>query len=228
MPKIIINNSSDSEDEELNISHTPSEHSLKRSSVGRKMNNDEEVNTSLRELKENRLSIKLSPVIDEINRNRLVSPSISTVHSPTERSARAYGMAQARLLDINKKKADNNKFKSPTNILRKRNGSSKCATPSPNLVQQQSAVERTAKFINVPQQDDPNEGAGTNSQTSSSGNSSKGGPNSIQNGSSRNKENKSDPLTPRKIFGSRENISSDDEQPSRSERLRRHIMLSPN
>lgn len=197
VPKINIASNSDGEDEELNISHTLSENSVKRSPVGRKMNYDEEVNTSLRELKDKKLSEKLSPVPDENNRKS----SLQTHH-----------VAQARLPDINKAKIPTNEFKSPMNNIRNNKVALHSTTPSQISVQQQTALEAIAS-----QQVDPGEGtSGTRNRSSSLGDPSNVRLNSTESGSLGNKEKYKNPVallkrlqqqsqisrTPKKFFSS--------------------------
>lgn len=217
VPKIIINSCLDGENGENKkclVSHTVSENSVIRSPVGRKINYDEQVNTSLRELKKKRLSEKLSPVPDESNRNRIISPSIkSTAYNATKRSVQAHRIAQARLSDINKAKSPINESKSPTNNIQKYKVASNSITPSPNAKQQQLSIEPIAKLTNTSKQVDPNEGtSGASSQTSSSSD-----PSNVHSKSSKNKiEHYSNPLallkrlqrrdlvsrTPKKFFSS--------------------------
>lgn len=186
VPKVII--TSDGEGEELKISHTLSENSVKRSPVGKKINYDEEANTSLRELKVKKLSEKLSPVPDESNRKGIVSPLIKS-------TACTHHIAQPRLSYINKAKSPINESKSPANNIRNNKVASHSTKSSPNLVQQQTAVESIAKVMNTLQQVDPGERtSGTNSQPTSSGDPLNVRLNLTERGSSRNKEKYSYPL----------------------------------
>lgn len=224
VPKIIITTFSDSEDENFNISHTISENSLKRSPVGRKMNYDEEVNTSLRELKVKRLSEKLSPVPDESNKTRIISPLIKlTAYNATKRSAQAHHIAQTRLSNINNAKSPINESKSPTNNIRNEKVSPLSKTTAPNSIQRKNLVKPIANFSNTSQQVDPGEEtSGIISRSSSSSDRSNVGSNSTERGSSENKEKYSNPLallkriqrqsqvfrTPKKYFsGHKENVT---------------------
>lgn len=200
VPKVIITSHSDGEHggdgEELNISHTLSENSLKRSPVGRKMNYDQAVNTSLRALKEKKSSGKLSPVPDESNKKRILSPlTKSTVYNATKRSAQAHDLAQARLSNINKAKSPINNSKSPKNNIQDNAAASHSTTQSSNSLQQQILVEPTIKLTTASQQVVSGEGtSGTGSQPSGPGDSSNVCSNSTERSSSENKEELSKPL----------------------------------